>query len=334
MKKVLLVGNYGVGNVGDYMLMESSIQQIKKLESEYVVACPGDIEGSVSIPPAGIRSFFSFKWLSFFKSLKECDLVVFGGGGLLNPEEKMSLLIWGQIIVMAKMYKKKVIMIGQSFSVVDNTVRFLLDKVDAISVRDSFSKKILDEYYAGKIVKVDDLVWNLNIKVNTSLKDQIAINLRPYKYVDNNTLKIVVNNLIDRLEKVMSFKEIVILGFGLEDFDFCKEIVGIGFQKKYVIKFVNDKESIMSEIAKSKIIIAERLHACISTMKLNRPLISLSYSSKVFSMMNDYSVKSIINLRKDVSNLNYEDVIRDALAMHYKKPHPRMDEVLVDVLSE
>lgn len=336
MKKVLLVGNYGVGNIGDDMLMASCIQQIKELGSDYVVACPGDIEDSVSIPPAGIRSFFGFKWLSFFRSLKECDVVVFGGGGLLNPEERMSLVIWGQIIAMAGLYKKEVVMIGQSFSEVDKVVKFLIDMVDAISVRDSYSLKILSEYYQGDLVKVNDLAWSLNVMGDDSVvtKEKICLNLRSYKYVDEDKLKEVVNNLIDELESILSFNEIVILGFGLEDEDYCQRILSIGVKQKYKISFVNEFPSILNEISESKIVIAERLHACITAMKLDKPLISLSYSSKVFSMMSDYSLKSIINLRKNTDHVNYADMVRDALIRDYKKPHPVSDEVLIDVLSE
>lgn len=334
MKKVLLVGNYGVGNIGDDMLMQSSIDQIIELGAEYTVACPGNVEGSVSIPPAGIRSFLSFKWLSFFRSLKECDVVVFGGGGLLNPEEKMSLLIWGQIIVMASIYKKEVVMIGQSFSKVDKVVEFLLEMVDAISVRDSYSMKILKEYYEGELFKVHDLAWKLDVESKKKTKDKIALNLRPYKYVDDGVLKEVINNLIDSLEGVVSFSEIVVLGFGIEDKEFCEEVLSIGIKQKYKIRFVDEFETIFKELSESKVVIAERLHACIATMKLNKPLVSLSYSSKVFSMMSDYGVKSLINLRKSIGRVDYDDLVRDALVADYKKPHPELDEALVDVLSK
>jgi polysaccharide pyruvyl transferase WcaK-like protein len=105
-------------------------------------------------------------------------------------------------------------------------------------------------------------------------------------------------------------------------------------KQKYKLSYASNYNEVIKAIAESKIVIAERLHACISTMKLNRPIVSLSYSSKVFSMMNDYSVRSLVNLRKDIKNINYSDLIRDALAMEYKKPHPDLDKVLVDVLLE
>lgn len=334
MKKVLLVGNYGVGNIGDDLLMSSCVSQLKQLGAQYSISCPGDVTGSVSIPPAGIRSFFSFKWLDFYKELRKCDVVVFGGGGLLNPEEKMSLLIWGQIITMAKLYKKEVVMIGQSFSKVDGSVKFLLDMVDKISVRDSFSVRILKDYFEGKVVKVHDLAWKNDMQFIGTIKNKIAINVRPYKYVNDSDVKTVINELICSLEDCMSFDEIVLLGFGLEDVDYADVLLSIGLKQKYKLTYACDYDAVVKAIAESKIVIAERLHACISTMKLDRPIVSLSYSSKVFSMMNDYSVKSLVNLRKDINNINYSDLIRDALAMNYKKPHPELDKVLVDVLLE
>jgi polysaccharide pyruvyl transferase WcaK-like protein len=332
MKKALVIGNYGVGNFGDDLLMKSVESQLKELQMDYVVACPGEIPGSVAIMPAGIRSFFRFRWLDFLKELRSCDVVVFGGGGLLNPEERMSLYIWGQIIIMAKIYKKKVIMIGQSFSAIDKVVDFLVNKVDAISVRDSYSYKLLSEKYTGKLVRVDDLAWYLKEKASGGKSTQISINLRPYKHVNPKELKMLVNDLIEEIGSVVNFDEIVILPFGLEDADYCLEILGIGIKQKYKIR-IAEVDNILEEINKSKVVVAERLHACIVSVKLDAALISLSYSSKVFSMMSDVGVKSLVNLRKDTKHLNVQDVVRNALAKTYKKPHPRMDEVLKDVLS-
>lgn len=334
MKNVLIVGNYGVGNYGDDLLMKSVVSQIERLGADYIVACPGEVENSVGIMPAGIRSFVGLKWLDFFKALKKCDVVVFGGGGLLNPEEKMSLYIWGQIIVMAKIFKKEIVMVGQSFSSIDSVVSFLLSMVDGVSVRDSYSYKLLKEQYEGDLVRVDDLAWYLSPIVGgtVSRKDSVGLNLRPYKFVSKANLKKLVNDLIVAIEKVVDFEEIIILPFGLEDSDFCMDVLGVGIKNKYKVRVADSKD--MGEAINScKIIVAERLHACIVALKSDIPLISLSYSSKVFSMMNDVGLKSLINLRKDTSFLNVDDIVRLSLSKQYKKPHPMLDEVLKDVLS-
>ncbi len=226
-------------------------------------------------------------------------------------------------------------MIGQSFSSIDRVVKFLLSMVDKVSVRDSYSKKLIDEHFPEKSVRVNDLVWHLKQETRQVTSNMIGINLRPYRLVDNNQLKKVVNNLLVELEDVLEFNEICVLSFGKEDAEFASEILSEGVKRKYTVGYTqNDLEEALEHVSHCKFVIAERLHAGITALKLNKPLVSLSYSSKVFSMMSDVELKSVINLRKDDANLDYADVVRLALAKEYKKPHAELDEVLEDVLSE
>lgn len=332
MAKVLLVGNYGCGNLGDDMLMMSARQQLEKLGLDYVVACPGQIEDSVPIMPAGVRSFLKFGWLKFFRELKKCEVVVFGGGGLLSPEERMSLLIWGQIIVMAKLYGKKVVMIGQSFSAIDNVIDWLLKKVDYVSVRDSYSLKLLSECYNGRLSMVNDLAWYLGADVDSEKRNSICLNLRPYKLVDERALKMLVGDIIESVENVIEFEEIVLLPFGVEDVDFMQKILSIGVKKKYKIVVAEASiGSVLEELRSCKFVIAERLHACISAVKMECSLVSLSYSSKVFAMMNDVGLKALVNLRKPLKNIDADDLVREALSKQYKKPDRVIDQALKDV---
>jgi polysaccharide pyruvyl transferase CsaB len=332
MAKVLLVGNYGCGNLGDDMLMMSARQQLDQIGVDYIVACPGQVEGSVSIMPAGIRSFLRFDWLRFFRELKKCEVVVFGGGGLLAPEERMSLMIWGQIIVMAKLYRKKVVMIGQSFSAVDNVINWLLKKVDFVSVRDSYSYRLLSESYKGKLYQVNDLAWYLNSESKKEKRNSLCLNLRPYKLVNERDLKQLVGDLIEGLEKLIDFEEIVLLPFGKEDVDFMERILSIGVKNKYKVRVAEASvESVLKELRSCKFVIAERLHACISSVKMDCSLVALSYSSKVFAMMNDIGMKSIVNLRKPFKQVAIDDLLRESLSKQYKKPDRSLDQALKDV---
>lgn len=334
MKKVLLVGNYGVSNLGDDMLMHSSILQLESLGIEYKLVCPGQILNSLALPPAGVRSLLSFKWLEFFKELKSCDSLVFGGGGLLNPEEPRSIFIWGQIIAWAKIFGKDVYMAGQSFSRINYFVKKLINQVEVISVRDQYSFNLIkDVICKNKLKNGQDLAWYLpvNTENNKKYNNRAALNLRLFKYVDENYLRNVVTGLLQIMQKEYGINELVLLPFDESDLSFMHHILK-DFKGVKIIESENKIEKCLEYIKGSKFVIAERLHANIACMKMEACFISLSYSSKVFSLLSNYNQEAIINLRKD-SEVDFERIIRTAVLKGYKKPHPVIDEVFKCILS-
>lgn len=334
MKKVLLVGNYGVSNLGDDMLMHSSILQLESLGIEYKLVCPGQILNSLALPPAGVRSLLSFKWLDFFKELKSCDSVVFGGGGLLNPEEPGSIFIWGQVIAWAKIFGKDVCMAGQSFSRINYFVKKLIYEVEVISVRDEYSFNLIKDVIGkNKLKKGQDLAWYLpvNTENNKKYNNRAALNLRSFKYVDENYLRNVVTGLLQIMQKQYGIDELVLLPFDESDLYFMYNILK-DYKGVKIIESENKIEECLEYIKSSKFVIAERLHANIACMKMEACFISLSYSSKVFSLLSNYNQEAIINLRKE-SEVDFERIIQTAVLKGYKKPHPVIDEVFKCILS-
>ena len=111
-----------------------------------------------------------------------------------------------------------------------------------------------------------------------------------------------------------------------------ERILSIGVKNKYKVRVAEASvESVLKELRSCKFVIAERLHACISSVKMDCSLVALSYSSKVFAMMNDIGMKSIVNLRKPFKQVAIDDLLRESLSKQYKKPDRSLDQVLKDV---
>ena len=103
--RFLLVGNYGVGNLGDEALKEYFLKRFPEVEWQVLSADPKANE----LPrlPGGIRSLLRFDWLKTLKALKQSDGLVFGGGSLFTDQESvMACVLWG-IHAFASMIMRK-----------------------------------------------------------------------------------------------------------------------------------------------------------------------------------------------------------------------------------
>lgn len=91
--KCLLVGNYGVGNLGDEALKEYFLTRFPDVEWTVLSASPAT-PNEVPRLPFGVRSLFA-PWWKTLGAMRTCDAVVFGGGSLFTDVESVAAcLLW------------------------------------------------------------------------------------------------------------------------------------------------------------------------------------------------------------------------------------------------
>lgn len=92
--RCLLIGNYGVGNVGDEALKEYFLNRFPEIGWQVLSAHPK--AGELPRLPAGLRSFLGMRWWRTVRALRKADAVVFGGGSLFTDvESPRACVIWG-----------------------------------------------------------------------------------------------------------------------------------------------------------------------------------------------------------------------------------------------
>src|SRR5579862_7188054 len=97
MKHIVISGNYGATNLGDEAILKSILQTLSKVYPDAKISVMTSHPGAhgFAMVPAGVRSFFrGVQNGSFRKTLKvfkECDLVLFGGGGLFTDEKPQAI---------------------------------------------------------------------------------------------------------------------------------------------------------------------------------------------------------------------------------------------------
>lgn len=100
--RCVLVGNYGVGNIGDEALKEFFLREYSDVEWTVVSGSPSSVS-EVARLPMGIRSLFSPWWRTFI-AIRNADAVVFGGGSLFTDIESVwACVLWSSYVLVARL---------------------------------------------------------------------------------------------------------------------------------------------------------------------------------------------------------------------------------------
>ena len=92
MNKIVISGYYGFANAGDEAMLAAIVKALRSTENSVKLTV---ISGNPQITAAkyGVASIHRFNPLEIFLSLRSCDLLLSGGGSLLQDvTSKRSLL--------------------------------------------------------------------------------------------------------------------------------------------------------------------------------------------------------------------------------------------------
>lgn len=292
---ILLLGNYNAGNLGDNSLMKSALKGLVAnfANFKFKIIAPKKPADSL-ILPTGFRSLLTFGWIKTPYYFLRAKYAVFGGGGLLNVEEYRSLIIWGSQIFFLKLCKTEIFLIANSITPSNSRLlRYLLSKVDLISVRDNESFLFLNKLELGiPVRKTADLAFCLdaNEYIDNSLEydfeEFVVINMRSYKEVSYSLQLEVLNKIISHVISNTTFG-VYLLPFDKSDLSFLRRLSKEHSENGRVLVLPLESDVVMTAIAKAKLVVSQRLHPLIFSLILNKPTIALSYSTKVISLVQE-----------------------------------------------
>lgn len=343
-KSVIISGYFGFSNSGDDAILKALVESIRKL-NPYVrisVLSKNPEETRETYKVFAIDSFNIFK---LKKGIKENDMLIFGGGSLLQ-DTTSSRSIWYYLYVIhtALKYKKKIFIYSNGVGPINSAFnrrlsRKILDRVDYITLRDDDSLDYIREMgVKNKNVKVlSDPVFNLkessektadNIlkSFNISSEEKLyGINIRQWKNSD-----ILIKDLsvfIKQMSK-KSYKAVFLPMHFPNDLEIINKLTGnLDNSDYYIIDKKLKAEDMMAIIKKLDFTIAMRFHMAIYSIHQKIPVIALSYDPKTKALMKDFDEDYCINvleikqgdiqaaykkLEKDMSNYKLKLEIVDA----------------------
>ncbi len=142
--RLILVGNYGVGNLGDEALKDYMLHAFPAAEWQVISARPSGVQELPRIP-SGVRSFFFTPWMRTVLAIRKADGLVFGGGSLFTDvESAFACWLWYLHAAVAFFFGTPVFLSFQGIGPFrsafgERLARRVMAKAAYVSVRDRFS---------------------------------------------------------------------------------------------------------------------------------------------------------------------------------------------------
>lgn len=288
-KRVVISGYYGFGNFGDEAILSVLVQKLKQMGFEIVVLSSNPRKTSMDY---FVNSIYSFDFYQVAGLLKQSDILISGGGSLLQDVTSVkSLVYYLWVIFTALRYRKKVIIFAQGIGPINNKIaKFITGKIlkhcTYVSVRDAKSHALLTSL-GVKSELLCDPIFSLDFK-RFRQKGTIGIQLRDFPTMNDNLLyklaRQIVKDFFDKDIKIFSFQDSI-------DLEVCKK-----FQK--IMSSLNpnihtevvsglSNEQIINKIARLEYMIAMRFHALVVALKAGVKSAAVNYDTKVQKLADD-----------------------------------------------
>jgi polysaccharide pyruvyl transferase WcaK-like protein len=189
--RYLLVGNYGVGNLGDELLREYFLKAFPEVEwtvldggwmkqdrSSNLLSTISQPSSTVPRLPFGTRSLLTTPWWKTFSALQKSDGMVFGGGTLFTDIESIKApMLWWWHAVWAWMFNKRIILAFQGIGPFRSRIgewcaQWVVSHSDRIIVRDAKSFQRVSRWKNKNCVQSFDPVLGVFSEENLQRADE------------------------------------------------------------------------------------------------------------------------------------------------------------------
>ena len=242
MTKYVVSGYIGFDNFGDEAIAKILVSYLKSTDAEkitYISSNPQKTSQTLEVT--------SVRMLDFVKPILESDVLISGGGSLLQDITSLKSLIYYLVVILtALLFGKKVVIFAQGFTPFRTKLgkfftKLILKYCDKISVRDFQSQEYL--WTMGISSKlVSDPVFALEIPHQE--KKEIGIQLRNNSYLTDSFLnklaKEIAQNFPDKEIKLISLQD----NLDLEVLNKFKNILEEAGVKSIIIKNLGVNEAI------------------------------------------------------------------------------------------
>ncbi|HBX75270.1 MAG TPA: polysaccharide pyruvyl transferase CsaB [Acidaminococcaceae bacterium] len=344
MSKIVISGYYGFNNAGDEALLTAILASLRAVEPKADITVISGNPGN-TIAKHQVKSLYRFAAVRLLRAIGEADLVISGGGSLLQDVTSMrSLLYYLSIIAAAKWKGRKVMLFAQGIGPIRNRfmrvlTRMVVNKADLITVRDRDSAEEL-ERMGVSAVKVDvtaDPVLMLNpesrVAGKTILKEA---GLDPYKPIIGVSVRVWPDNqrCLKQLAAALGTlsekynAQIAILplqvSMDLKDSQLLQSYLPDIRNKVTLLQGDYSTEEFLSIIGSFRLLIGMRLHALIFAAVMKVPLMAISYDPKVDSFLKAIGAQAV----GTVETLNAAKVENAAGELWGQKPQMQEEHLV------
>lgn len=317
--KIVLSGFYGLGNTGDEAILKAIIDNLRaELEDPDITVF--SLSPEKTAKEYNVKSIYR-AWRrdnkEKYRALKGADLLISGGGGLLQDTYPTKFLFgplpyYLLIVMLAKIAGTKVMFFSQGIGPVTSTWGKILMKVfanraDFITVRDQYSKDYLkklgvtrpetvvtaDIVFAFKADEEDRAYDSLPLKGDEKI---VAVTVRPW--FDNPDYIEKTARLLDQLIELRGVTPVFVPMEGKYDVPASNDVLSKMRHADKAMLLGSDftPNEFLNFIRHADLTVGLRLHALIFSALSNVPHLGFSYDKKVESFLKrsgmwDYSFR-------------------------------------------
>ena len=316
MYRILISGYYGFNNIGDESILTAVIGSLReKLEDVDITVLSQNPESTSA--KYGVKSVNRKSVPEIIKAVKNCDLLISGGGSLLQDvTSRKSILYYLFIMQLAKMMRKKFFIYSQGIGPIvsefnERLTKKVLMSASGIVVRDVQSKDLLERIGipGGRVVVTADPVLRIkpvDKEIGRKILEEEGVKcsgdsiLCGFAVKERNLDSGFMNEICISAERLIRERNCSIL---LIPFHYNEDMATIERLEEYLaekgladrvcaIKHKYLTDEMMSIIGNVDILVGVRLHALIHAAIMGVPMIGISYDPKINSFLKSVGMRA------------------------------------------
>lgn len=312
---VVMSGYYGFNNTGDEAIMLSMHRNIQQLGENFHITVLSNKPAETK-EKYGIEAVYRFGLGDVFHAIRKCDVLLSGGGSLLQDSTSTrSLMYYLSITALAKLLRKKVMLYANGIGPVRGKrnrrlVKQVVNKADLITLREenSYEELLSMGVKPGKCFVTADPVFTMNgINEEASRallqeegvpldKPLVVVSVRNWKDMDRfiDNFARMCDTIVEKYDR-----NIVFLGMQMpNDVTVSEKVRGKMKQQAYILKNNHSPYEVMGIISQADFILSMRLHTLIFAAKQCVPLIGFVYDPKIEYYLEKLDMPSGGNLKE------------------------------------
>ena len=358
MARVLLSGYYGFGNFGDEALLEVIVGRLRdrfpSLSLEVLSATP-----KATTAEHRVAAVPRWDWREIHAAIARADVVLSGGGGLLqNSTSTRSLLYYSGILREAIRTRRKTMLFAQSIGPLDFwgrlIVRYFCNGLDRATVRDEASCRLVDRLLpATPVEKTADPVFLYEASETSAdlageglgpeSGDYALVSVR--KASSFRDVCAVVSRVVDRLASRHQIRAAFLPLGGAADAAASTDVIRACTSNPVLLPECSLSKA-ASVLRGAHLVVGMRLHSLVLAARYAVPFLPLAYDPKITAFCKDleYPIPPVWSAAKPrPGDEAIGDVVdrlvreRDEIVAHLTRRRPQLQaaaERNFDVLGE
>ncbi|HVI48416.1 MAG TPA: polysaccharide pyruvyl transferase family protein [Chitinophaga sp.] len=331
---IFLTGFFGAANVGDEAVSLAVYEGVR-------TQLPGAVCNIVTRSPAYTRDFtgitdavalkgfypsqdFWSNFLLHYRSARKSDLIVIGGGGILQDVHSWTTIPAHLLpACIGILFNRRVMTVGIGVGPIKSPwlkrlTAFTCNRMVKVQVRDEESKRVLKEcgVDADKITVTADVVPSLELQQHVTKRPAahkvpvVALAFRKWPDLDEAGLVGICSRLID------NGVHIRMLGYeSAHDKKFYEQLIDRfdeRYRDKISIHVPADLDDALQEVRHADFLLSMRLHGCVFAAAMGISFVAVPYDHKVSEFMRRLSLEDRI-VPMDKLSPAYADRILECL---------------------